>query len=101
MAVRIARVDKKLNLIKRYGFIKDEKVIEIVDFAKKNNFKCLLFLDYCDHTFFNNTQWPELIKEIKILEKEKILSENKAQALYDCYKDVIFFSNQLFAFIGD
>lgn len=102
MGVNIAIVDKNLNIMKNFGYINDKSVDQILKIAAHENFQCLIFLDKCDHTFFNNKQWPQLFKEIEILNtKKNVISNELIASLVECYDEVIHVDNAYYAFIGD
>lgn len=101
MGVNIGITSKELYWKKDFGYIDNSMIDIILDQSKKNNFKCLKYLDKCDHTYFNSKQWSQLQKEIEILEANGILPIDIIRALKDCLLEVQFLKDYYFSFIGD
>lgn len=101
MGVNIGITNKDLYWKKDFGYIDNSKIDIILGQASKNNFKCLKYLDKCDHTYFNRNQWKQLQKEIEALESNNILPLEIIRALKECLLEVQYLKDYYFSFIGD
>ena len=101
MSINIGIRDRQLNWLKSFGYIDDKSINKILSLSSNIKFKCLKYLDKYDDTFFNSKQWPQLKKEMDLLQGVPDISDETIRALYACLHEVKQFPDRYFSFIGD